>query len=649
MKIPESEYIKIFELLLKDLSEQEKKVVLILVSNECDSVCSLKLLTVKESQSQKCKNFKKGKKGLLKGADIEYIILPVSNHQFLLENSEDLLKDNKEISNIVLINCGAIIDLYDFLSIGSRGIKNVIVADYHRPFHLVNVENKQQIFLLDTQLTNGEEDFVGEEEEDRDSSDDYNSSEEEEGGNKKRRLNDYFNSDNSDKLKANENIALTNNTNNTNNINNTNNTNNQHFSLSKLEKLKRQFSRGAFYGFPSTSLFFHLYKQLGKQDLSSLWLSIVALTSHLIHQRTSLSHYHLHLSLLRKQVEEISNEGSSQGEKEGSEVGASGLRGDQVRRVELEYVDELRLDLLRHWSLYESMYHSRYFASRLGIWRENGRMRLQELLAKIGIPLSECKQEYACMSLEDQQLVLKKLEKYSKSFRLNQIYFPTFVLKQPFKATLSASDVVHSVNALLQIGISTQVSDLHLRENPASSNSLNDSFDWQNNFWKAFDAISSRKGEKGEYLEKGIRSAILLQQAIVRQGIDMLVKKVIVRTGPFRYVLINHSSQLELFSHPPTLVSLSLFLIDTLRTHKKSSKPIVVAALNKNSNSYLVVGVTPVAPDDPKMANTFGRCFRNAAKKTNSTINLHFFDSSVIEIKAQDVNKFLEFLHSDLV
>jgi cell division control protein 45 len=28
--------------------------------------------------------------------------------------------------------------------------------------------------------------------------------------------------------------------------------------------------------------------------------------------------------------------------------------------------------LYRHWSLYDSMWHSQYIATRLGIWKENG-------------------------------------------------------------------------------------------------------------------------------------------------------------------------------------------------------------------------------------------------------------------------------------
>lgn len=40
--------------------------------------------------------------------------------------------------------------------------------------------------------------------------------------------------------------------------------------------------------------------------------------------------------------------------------------------------------MYRHWNLYDSMFHSGYVASKMGIWREKGKGRLQGMLAKMG-------------------------------------------------------------------------------------------------------------------------------------------------------------------------------------------------------------------------------------------------------------------------
>ena len=82
--------------------------------------------------------------------------------------------------------------------------------------------------------------------------------------------------------------------------------------------------------------------------------------------------------------------------------------------------------LLRHWTLYDSMYHSQYVASRLGIWRHPGRRKLQTFLAKMGIPLKECQQKYAFMSIEFKKLLRAQIDKYAPVFGLDDILYGSF-------------------------------------------------------------------------------------------------------------------------------------------------------------------------------------------------------------------------------
>lgn len=62
---------------------------------------------------------------------------------------------------------------------------------------------------------------------------------------------------------------------------------------------------------------------------------------------------------------------------------------------------QFRFMLLRHWSLYESMYYSNYVASKLGTWRAKGQEKLKELFAKMGFPLDESKQKYPFMKVSE--------------------------------------------------------------------------------------------------------------------------------------------------------------------------------------------------------------------------------------------------------
>lgn len=55
--------------------------------------------------------------------------------------------------------------------------------------------------------------------------------------------------------------------------------------------------------------------------------------------------------------------------------------------------------LMRHWTLYDSMFYSNYLAPRLGIWSESGKKELHRFIALMGIPLDEAKQKYKYMSV----------------------------------------------------------------------------------------------------------------------------------------------------------------------------------------------------------------------------------------------------------
>ena len=61
---------------------------------------------------------------------------------------------------------------------------------------------------------------------------------------------------------------------------------------------------------------------------------------------------------------------------------AGGVKGADDRSIRC--VDELRLMLLRHWSLAEALSHSAYVATRMGVWKEKGRQKIGYLLAKMG-------------------------------------------------------------------------------------------------------------------------------------------------------------------------------------------------------------------------------------------------------------------------
>lgn len=66
----------------------------------------------------------------------------------------------------------------------------------------------------------------------------------------------------------------------------------------------------------------------------------------------------------------------------------------------IEEIADYRFYLYRHWSLFESMRHSSYIASRFAIWNAEGKEKFQELFAKMGVPLPQSQQLYPFMKPE---------------------------------------------------------------------------------------------------------------------------------------------------------------------------------------------------------------------------------------------------------
>lgn len=96
------------------------------------------------------------------------------------------------------------------------------------------------------------------------------------------------------------------------------------------------------------------------------------------------------------------------------------------------------------------MFHSTYVATRLGIWREKGRMKLQSLFAKMGFSLVQARTPYLYMDIELRRDLIRKLSEHVGAFGLIDLTYPSFRRCFGFKCVLSAADVVHSLMALME-------------------------------------------------------------------------------------------------------------------------------------------------------------------------------------------------------
>ena len=377
-----------------------------------------------------------------------------------------------------------------------------------------------------------------------------------------------------------------------------------------------------------------------------LWLAIVSLTDQYVHQRLSHEAYTAGVMELATQVSNLP--GADAPDTRVLDEGRV-VRAFEDRRV--QYSEEFRFVMLRHWSLYDAMTHSPYVATRLQTWREHGRASLHSLLAHLGLPLEACKQQFTHMSPEHVKRLHEKLEQHAPSHGLDDLKFWSFSFSHGFKTRLVASDVVHGVTALLEgvpEGAQSEVGGAGA-------------------FWRAVKALGMSQYDE---MQVGLRHAMRSQRALMRQGGLALANKAVIRTvGGLRYFsLLDHGSPADaaLFKHPLSLARLALFLQDALRGTKKIERPLVVVgptsttngvandddgsgttnAQSSNDASFaLVVGVTG-APraDDADGGNHFSQSFRRAAETARARFKHDAFEASVVQVARQNLGEFMEAL-----
>ena len=401
------------------------------------------------------------------------------------------------------------------------------------------------------------------------------------------------------------------------------------------------YSRGSFYGRAAGLLMYDIAHDTHKDSLEKhlpLWLAIVSLTDQYVHQRLSHESYTAGVMELATQVSNLpgADAPTSRVLDEGVVV-----RAFEDRRI--QYAEEFRFSMLRHWSLYEAMLHSPYVATRMQTWRDVGRQAMNSLLTHIGLPLEVCKQQYSHMSPEHVKMLGEKLEEHGSSHGLTDLKFWSFSFSHGFKVKLAASDVVHGITALLEGLPSTTGADEDAEGDDGEGGGGGGAA-----FWRAVNALGMTRSDE---MSAGLGHAMRAQRALMRQGGLALANKAVIRTvGGLRYFsLLDHGSPADLpyFKHPLSLRRLALFLQDALRTVKKIERPLVVVGpcVEAEKGMAMVVGVTGKPNnDDTAGGNHFAHSFRRAAEHIRAKFRHDSFEASVLTVSERNLGEFMESL-----
>jgi cell division control protein 45 len=360
---------------------------------------------------------------------------------------------------------------------------------------------------------------------------------------------------------------------------------------------------------------------------------------------------------------------------------------------------DFRFFLLRHSSLYEAMTNSEYISNKFQLLG-GGIHRLLEMLAKMGFPLSECKQPFAMMKPALRRQLQDKFRFYGPEYGLmdaqdqnsgaNNFEFTSFFRITGYQSLLSASDTSYAASALLECEYGGAANANEENEkliqlfntafdaiNPASGGG--DSSGNSGNSLKGLvngGSASSVGGSPGG-LGTGIRLAMSLQRSIINTAAYLVSRNIITRLSHFRYAYVTVTSrgenaaisgidndilatnsdsdasapaQFHIFSKPLALTRLAHFLMDLHRENGKwtgnKARPLVLLAEKPVTSTFLVVGYEfPEQNSDDFIKNRFGKNFELAAQSMNLKFRSESFDSHVVEVDSTHVQRFLEQLH----
>ncbi|OCH85305.1 CDC45-like protein [Obba rivulosa] len=655
--------------------------VIMLVAPDVDALCAARMLA-----------------DLFKQDDVMHRIIPVSGHAELERMREELVSYN-DLHTLILLNMGAILDLPSAEWFGDFSTRlTVHVIDSSRPQNLSSVfgagENGERIVIWDDggaellqeerkaweALTYEPEPDSDEDSDlDLDSEDDPEEEDEEYEGSsstgKRRSLGD---GNHSRKKRQKDERP-------------------HRMSRDDRERhaarLEKYYTSGTWHGQSASGTIYILATVLERVDNELLWLAILGLTFQYVTSRISREDYDKYHSIYHDEVARLNPLPPASGANDYD------FKSQHPDDTSVYAVDELRFMMFRHWNLYDSIYHSSYVASKLGIWKERGRKRLTGLLAKMGFSMLETQQPYPHMAKDLKLTLRQKLDQIAPEYGLVELSYPSFTRCYGYRSQpLSACDAVEAVSALLDVasgvrmeievegarnggewfgtgklweggregrrkdderenippgGVKSAVKPKGVVDGDAEEGTEEDDIESQwrvKNFWTAFDALDDIV-----QLRDALPLAMSLHRAIIRQGSSIIDKHDIRTLRGHRVVVLTQGPDLALFAHPGVLARLALWLVDALRDRlpgtttaharsKRKSLPFVVACLNERAGTYVVVGVTAALDFGEVRKNEFGLAFLDAKERCNARTRHGTFDTSVLEINKDDLKVFLETL-----
>lgn len=569
MYISPSQYSQAFQEIKRTSSSHSTCKLIIFVSClNIDSICTGKILSIV---------FKKNL--------IQYQLIPIVGYTDLKKHYEKL---DHEITNVILIGCGSMIDLESFLDIDPKEYlienyqdttlneaddinqdinldpirelrklkRKIYVIDGHRPWNLGNIFGSSVIIcfddgFIDANLIQERESYLKlidvEESDDEESSDESSSDEDNEEEIEEEEI--IINSSDDEETNSRKRRKIDNQTKNL--------KKQRRKQISNWEDdIESYYNQGTTIITSSTATIYALLSSIGEANIENLWLSIIG-TSSLDNHYPEV--YDKIQPLFKDEVHRLNP----------SNVNTSNSIDKSADSTSLSIEKDYHLFLLRHWTLYDSFFYSSHVNSKLNLWTEDGKKRLHKLFAKMGVSLSIAQQKWLYMDISIKKQLPFIFSKYLPSYGLEGLVRDGFIRTFGFAGQLSAMECVESLTALLECdkrlldGNTTTTTNNNNNNNKNSSQRPNNQDEdeeenndddnvksrieekekiWVNNFWSSWDAINISSSNNFKHLASNLNSSSnnsitnfkkLKGLDLLIQGLDLAkqIQQIIFKTG----------------------------------------------------------------------------------------------------------------------
>ncbi|CAI8502525.1 unnamed protein product [Hanseniaspora opuntiae] len=637
----------------KDLPAIYNKLLLLTHSQACGVIIFVSCLDLDSINSAKMLSL------LLKKDLVQLQIIPVTGYSDL---KEKFLKLDESAKIVVFVGCGAMLNLIQYLPPDADEDRDVsmvtdrtfYIFDSHRPWDLNNLFGNDNIYCIDdnedafTELLDIKSIFykyiemeddpeLDSENDDSDADlydnmdeEDYAVDEEEEGevNPLKRSITEKAIQRKQVKRKRTQFVDL-------------------------QIKLDKYYQQGTSIKSCLSRTLYLLSKKMGHANTQTLWLYITGVTS--LERISPQITYNLK-NELEKEISIMNNIKNIGKTKNKEQKSADAFNID----VETDY----HLFLLRQTSLLDSFLLSNYCNAKMQLWHETGKKKLNSMFARMGISLVESKKNWLYLSSTIKEKLTTVMGNNLPFYGLQDLIKTGFIKRNGFKNECSANDFVEAIIALLEINIKTGISENLLKSLNLTESELEDdqipvddmlterSKKWVENFWQCWDCLDENSNQS--ILKKGMVFAHLIQRQIVNRGTEFIESRSIKHMKNFRLCVLKDGNDLQLYKHPLTLLKLGDWLLECCceSSDDKTLLPMVIAALDSKTNTYLCAGIAPKYPlgmivSNPNrdvIPNKFGVAFRQVVADTNAGVRMESFDSTVIEIQKDDFLPFLETL-----